>query len=293
MRLYPAQLIPVNLFCWQNLVLKWTLSKRHTWESNLGFVYMNRAANSEITLQFRWAMHSERGGNGFRIKDKSRMLPRILKDSGTTWQPDLELMIPREIFNASEFLIISKVQKLTQSSWSRVELGRCRVLALATSPSQLKSDQQLLCKILLQKSSSIKKEIHLQWADQALHTESCQFSCDKRPIFSGSTRNRPAYVHAETSLSEKPTPPKPHSGSSIFLPIKSALAVPGGFLLSLSPWGMLMAFLCSLVIEQTSCPSRSSHAKSQILTKLHSACRSNVLQELLKVIVSFILLSLI
>lgn len=70
------------------------------------------------------------------------------------------------------------------------------------------------------------------------------------------------------------------------------MAVPGGFLLW-SPWGMLMAFLCSLVIEQTSRPSRSSHAESQILSKLHSACRSNVLQELLKVIVSFILLSLI
>lgn len=89
------------------------------------------------------------------------MLPRILKDSGTTRQPDLELLIPREIFNESEFLTISKVQKLTQSSWGRAELGRCGVLALATRPSQLKCDQQLLCKILLQKSSSIKKEIHL------------------------------------------------------------------------------------------------------------------------------------
>lgn len=127
----------------------------------MGFVYMNSAANSEIPLQFRWATHSERGGNGFCIKDKPRMLPRILKDSGTTRQPDLELLIPREIFNDSEFLTISKVQKLTQSSWGRAELGRCGVLALATRPSQLKCDQQLLCKILLQKSSSIKKEIHL------------------------------------------------------------------------------------------------------------------------------------
>lgn len=71
------------------------------------------------------------------------------------------------------------------------------------------------------------------------------------------------------------------------------MAVPGGFLLSLSPWGMLMAFLCSLVIEQTSRPSRSSHAKSQILSKLHSACRSNVLQELLSYSISYLIKSYI
>lgn len=92
----------------------------------------------------------------------------------------------------------------------------------------------------------------------------------------------------QTALAGKPTAHKPQCGSSTFLLFTSAMAVPGGFLLSLSPWGMLMAFLCSLVIEQTSCPSRSSHAKSQILSKLHSACRSNVLQELLKAIVSLI-----
>lgn len=86
------------------------------------------------------------------------MLPRILKDSASTWQPDLELMVPGEIFSESEFLTISKVQKLTQVAGSRVELGRCRVLALATISSQLKSDQQLLCKILLQESSGIKKQ---------------------------------------------------------------------------------------------------------------------------------------
>lgn len=102
-------------------------------------------------LQLRWAMHSERRGHVFRIKDKSRMLPRVLKDSGITWEPDLELMISREIFNESEFLTISKVQKLTQVTGSREEMGRCRVLALATTPPQLKSNQQLLCIILLQK----------------------------------------------------------------------------------------------------------------------------------------------
>lgn len=93
-------------------------------------------------------------------------------------------MISREVFNESEFLTISKVQKLTQVAGSRVELGRCRVLALATTPSQLKSDQQLFCKSLLQKSSSIKKKNHLQQAEQSLPTESCQFSCDKRPVYS-------------------------------------------------------------------------------------------------------------
>lgn len=103
---------------------------------------------------------TQRGGNVFYIKNKSRRLPRILKGSDTTWQPDLELMISREIFSELEFLIISKVQKLTQSSWEQSEAGRCRVLALATTPSQLKSEQQLLCKTPLQKSSSIKKEIH-------------------------------------------------------------------------------------------------------------------------------------
>lgn len=61
--------------------------------------------NHKSPLQFRRAMHSERGGYIFCIKDKSRMLPRILKDSSRAWQPDLELMIWREIFNESEFLV--------------------------------------------------------------------------------------------------------------------------------------------------------------------------------------------
>lgn len=117
----------------------------------------------------------ERGGHVFHIKDKLRMLTRILKDSGTTWQPDLELMISRGIFNKSEFLTISKVQKLTQGARSRAELGRCRVLGLATTPSQLKSYQQLFCKTLLQKSRSIKKNKTSAVTEQSIPTKSCRF----------------------------------------------------------------------------------------------------------------------
>lgn len=153
-----------------------------------------------------------------------------------------------------------------------MELGRCRE-ALGTIPSQLKSDQQLLCKILLQRSSSIKKRIHLQWADQSLLTESCQLSCDKKPCIPWQHQELPP---AHPSSAGKPTAHKAQCGSSTFLLITSALAVPGGFLLSLSPWGMLMAFLCSLVIEQTHPVPAGALMPNQILSKLHSACRSNV-----------------
>lgn len=129
-------------------------------------------------LQFRWATHSERRGYVFHSKDKSRMLPGILKDSGSTWQPDLELMISREIFNESEFLIISKVQKLTQSSWEQSGAGKVQSPGSSYNPIPTEIWAVLLCKTLLQKRSSIEKKIHLQWAEQSLPTESCQFSCD-------------------------------------------------------------------------------------------------------------------
>lgn len=117
-------------------------------------------------------------GYVFHSKDKSRMLPGILKDSGSTWQPDLELMISREIFNESEFLIISKVQKLTQSSWEQSGAGKVQSPGSSYNPIPTEIWAVLLCKTLLQKRSSIEKKIHLQWAEQSLPTESCQFSCD-------------------------------------------------------------------------------------------------------------------